>query len=301
VNTPGIDPGSPAAGPVGGPSTVVASGAAVASAGQSGALAGNSAANLASANLVGLGVGPVGGVQEAGGGVAGSQAIQVSLRESTNPPVPMGLVSLVTLTRTGDPGETIGLDDHSGVEVASAVVVDLPQAPAGGPSSAGRVPRGDQAPEDVGAWWVQSPAPTRDVTANAAGTDGKAVPADQVTAAAPFGPSTGPGDLEGQGMARPGDAGDVDIGSLATADGPWFSILAAVGAITVYARRRQARRAAARQSGGVGDAKSSHGLFRLWGPSAARRPSHGIRSQQAPHAAMPRPNHCSRPRHMNNP
>ena len=61
--------------------------------------------NLVSANLALLGVGPVGGVSQTGGNVAGLQTVQVTLPTPGSSPIPTSVVSLVTLTRSGELGD----------------------------------------------------------------------------------------------------------------------------------------------------------------------------------------------------
>jgi hypothetical protein len=190
----------------------------------------------------------------------------------------------------------IGPEGQGGLEVAALAAADLPQAPAVAPAPAGPASRLEEALQDMAASWAGAPAPSRDVAGKQDSAEGP-VRADtdvQLASEIPVGVAGN------EGISQVGDAGGVEVGSLARLDGPWFFILAALGAVTVYGRRsRQARGSAASRDGA--DAQPTRSLFRLWGRHASRKASFGRHSPQAPHVATPRPNACPRPKHLSNP
>jgi hypothetical protein len=305
LNLPANASVSPSAGPVGGLSPDVSTGTTVLAAELPAAVAVNTITNLASANLGGLSIGPVGGVPPNGGAVAAAQTVQVSVQMPANAPVPMGLVSLVTLTQAGDLGETVGPNTPSGLDAMQVVTPDLPPvpvaAPPPAPPMAGPAQQVGEVLQRIAAWWARPTALPREVTA-AAGNVESANQAGQLTATPP-GTAIGLVGGEGQGPSTVGDAEVVDVGSLATTEGPWFFLVAALGVVTVYARwRRKARRTAAPSGLGIGcGAPSARSLFPFWDRRASRNVPHWTRARQTPHAAATRSIACPRPRHMTNP
>ena len=95
----GTDPGL-----VGG-TTSVAAAASLPSLATSAAGFASQVANLVSANLALLGVGPVGGVSQTGSNSAGMQTVQVAFSTQGTAPIPTALVSMITLTRSGELGD----------------------------------------------------------------------------------------------------------------------------------------------------------------------------------------------------
>jgi hypothetical protein len=316
VNVPAVSPGTA---PVStGPTGAVANepaGATVAArsaaAGAAFSAIGSQVESLVAANLALLGVGPVGGVQQGSGSAAAVQVVQVALPTQGNSPVPMGLVSLVTLTRSGDPDDPPVPAGPAGLEAeldgdpgGGAVVAARAAAPAASPR-----PGGDGDPR-VGTEVTR----TRTTVASGredARADGASGSLPQTAAARAqawaattlpvqaSSPNAGSGGL----AACDTDNSAAGIDSLAAANGPWLLLAATLGAIVVYLRKRRttARSAAARVRGAA--ARPPAGLARHWGLRmlARHRPAHGMRPISLIPARRNATAAALRPRHMNNP
>jgi hypothetical protein len=316
INLPAVSPGTGLAST--GPTGAVANepaGATVAThsaaAGAAFSAIGSQAENLVAANLALLGVGPVGGVQPGNGSAAGVQVVQVALPTQGNSPVPMGLVSLVTLTRSGDFGDPpvpvgaagVGAEVDGGLS-AGALVEAHAAAPAASPK-----PGDDGDPRvgtEVSGTRVTVAAGREDAPADGGAESlprTTAAPAQALAIAAQPGLAGSPSAGVGAPPASDTDIGAVGVDSLATASGPWLLLAAALGAVTLYLRKRRtaARRAAVRDRDVA--ARPPAGLSRHWGLRmlARHRPAHGMRPispipgrREATAAAL-------RPRHTNNP
>jgi hypothetical protein len=274
-----------------------ASSAAVVSASPLGVGAASQVASLISGNLALLGVGPIGGVQQANGSSGGVPSVQVALPSHGTSPVPMGLVSLVTLTRLGefgDPPPPVQVSDRDVPVVFGKTLVEAPAAALA--------------------------AAVRPALALRLGTEVFDTPA--APGAPPSETTVRDADVPTRTLARamssrvavawhPGQSGPVengpDIGgpefkSLAVASGPWLILAAVLGAVTLYVRKRRitARKATARRVEAA--VPPPAGLWRRWGmrlPARNRLP-HDVRAKSLTAVPAPRMKGTPRPRHMTN-
>jgi hypothetical protein len=227
-------------------------------------------------------------VSQTGVNSASAEAVQVTLAAPPNSPIPIGLVSVVTLTRLGDLGEAGAVDQAAFDPGVLGAVGPLPLPAL--LAQVGLVHGGDPAPEAVAEWKAPPPARGGEVP-----LAGDAPGSELVAAQAPPDALASVGD----GASPAGNPDAVEVGSLLGADGRWCSALAVLGAVTLYVRRR-ARKATTTTGAGV-DARPNPGLFRRWGRSTSRKSSGGVHSPQTPHATAPRSNPCPMPRHLSNP
>jgi hypothetical protein len=219
----------------------------------------------------------------------------------------MGLVSLVTLTRTGEPGDLPVSVEPSGVDVAGAVGGAVAEVQAAPPAASSKLAGGQRLGTD--------PLPTlatlladRDRAPADRGGESLGRPAGAPAQALAALPLSGPADRASageSGPAAPGvDAGLTEVDALATASGPWLLLAGLVGAVTLYVRKRQmaARRTATADLGAA--ARPLSGLSRRWGLRlrARTRLAHSMR----PMSPIPVPRDARvpaappRPRHLNN-
>jgi hypothetical protein len=253
--------------------------------------------NLVSANLALLGVGPVGGVSQTGSTVAGIQTVQVALPTPGNSPIPMALVSMITLTRAGELGDLPPPAGPDGalLEAADALVETraLIPAPALGRPEPNRA--GADAPEklvELGARPLVGLATADIPAAGEAAAPAKIVPLTMAAAE-----TIGRGEPAAEGSSA------TPIDALATANGPWLLLITALGTVAFCVRRRRmARRAAAARQFDA-TRRPAQGLFRLWGLRSPARSGlpHERRSVNSTGPATARSNPAPRPRHLSNP
>jgi len=298
LNVPTENAGATAAGPESGLVGGTGNGAAVATVVSittttAAAGVGFQVVNLVSANLALLGVGPVGGVSQTGSNGAGIQSVQVALPTPGNSPIPSALVSLVTLTRSGELGDLPAPAELARVGPEAAVV--LVEAPAVAPRTAPRL----AGPIQQGGEMLRKSNEAGEgpllAMANADIPD-----ADGLAAHEKVAPLTSA--LAGKiGEAVPGveRSAEAEINSLASANGPWLLLITVLGTVALYARRRRLARRAAAASRFDAAVRPTQGLFRLWGLRlpARRGVPHGMRSMRPTHRSNPSP----RPRHLSNP
>ncbi len=291
----GVVPAGPDPGLVGGTSGVSAT-AAVAGITTAAAGAGFQVVNLVSANLALLGVGPVGGVSQTGSNMAGIQTVQVALPTPANSPIPSAILSLVTLTRSGELGDLPAPGGLAGVvPAAPEALVEAPAlAPMTAPRYAGPIQQGAEMPrksKELGESALLAMA-SADIPAE----DGHA-------ASAKIAPPTVAIAGQNEG-AMPGVEGPAEetIESLASANGPWLLLITVLGTVALFARRRRLARSAAAASRFHAAVRPTQGLFRLWGLRRidGRGVPHGMRSMRPTPSASPRSNPSPRPRHMSN-
>ena len=300
LNVPIESPSTaPAAGIVGG-ATGAATGegsAASITASAGGAGAASQVANLISANLSLLGVGPVGGVQQSGTMVAASQGLQVALPTQGSSPIPTALLSVVTLTQTGELGDLPAPVDPVAVAAGGGLVAIPAVVSLNPPRLAGPFPRGAEALRKLAAFWARSRALSADAEISG---DSEIATSLQLAAVTPLSAVADP--EAGRGGSATADEGVPNVESLATANGPWLILIGVLGTVTLYARqRRQARRTAAARRFEKG-AQRSKGVYRLWGLRlpAGRGLPHEIRTVGPIGVAKRRSDASGQPRHMTN-
>jgi hypothetical protein len=306
-----------AAGPLGTPTASVAStsAAVVTLAEHETTGAASQAENLVSANLALLGVGPVGGVSPSGSLTASVQVVQVSIPVQVNSLVPVGLVSLVTLTRSGEFGEPVGpVPDPEREPPSVALTGVIPAAEAAATAAAAAtvavaLPAPDSrighvenptrtvlTPEEETSTLPGEPGPAREsLVANEA-----AGPARTETLV-PAGLAVATKSEASQAGGVPlGDTGTGSVEALATASGPWLLMTAVLATVTLYLRhRRLARGKAVRQFSSGGP--PARGPFRLWGLRSTQPHWRGAQPGRTPGPASSRSKTPSRPRHLINP
>jgi hypothetical protein len=256
--------------------------------------------NLVSGSLALLAVGPVGGVQATGTTASpGVQVAQVALPTQGNSPVPMGLVSLVTLTRSGELGDIPPPIEPAPQAVAGvAPQLETPEALAANPGRKSRPAEpGAEAVGRVVVQWNNRPVAAREAESAAA-----AAPAVDAERARAEGMKLADAGRPSQAATTAEGMGETAVESLASAHGPWLLLLAVVGTVAFYTRRRVARSRAAAHCGDVHPA-APPGLFRRWGlrlPNRAGRPhlKGPVTSGATPRS---RCTAASRPRHLSNP
>jgi methionine-rich copper-binding protein CopC len=288
----GVTPGSPETGPVAG--TGGGAGAVLNIATSTAVVGvGLQVVNLVSANLALLGVGPIGGVSQTSTNVSGIQSVQVALPTPGNSPIPSALVSLVTLTRSGELGDLLAPAAPPGAkpEPGQALVETPALASRTEPSRAGPIQQEAEAPR-------KSDQPRQGSLFTVAGVDtpdaSRPAAAEMIAPAA----SALAGKI-GEPQSGVERSADDTADSLASANGPWLLLITVLGSVALYARRRRLARRAAAARRFVTPVRPTPGLFRLWGLRQPARKDlpHAMRSGRPSLPSNPFP----RPRHLSNP